>query len=152
MKAITIIQPYAELIARGDKRVENRTWVTHYRGPLAIHAGVARSYQGCDVRAIAETHGVDASELVFGCVVAVAELVDCVKMAENRGRDSQRQPFVVPVWAREKYPWLIDHHYATGPVCWVLQNVRRLSEPVRAVGWQGLWDIDLPADAGEEAP
>jgi len=39
MKAITIQQPWAEMIARGLKRVENRTWRTSHRGPLAIHAG-----------------------------------------------------------------------------------------------------------------
>lgn len=39
MKALTISQPYASLIARGEKFVENRRWPTPYRGPLAIHAG-----------------------------------------------------------------------------------------------------------------
>ena len=39
MKALTIHQPYAELIRRGEKVIENRTWPTSYRGPLAIHAG-----------------------------------------------------------------------------------------------------------------
>ena len=39
MKAITISQPWAHLIVRGEKRVENRTWPTEHRGPLAIHAG-----------------------------------------------------------------------------------------------------------------
>jgi len=44
MKAVTIYQPYAELIARGEKRVENRSWRTDYRGPLAIHAGCSRAW------------------------------------------------------------------------------------------------------------
>lgn len=35
MKALTIHQPYAELIRRGEKVIENRTWPTSYRGPLA---------------------------------------------------------------------------------------------------------------------
>lgn len=39
MKALTIFQPYAWLIVKGIKPVENRTWSTRHRGPLLIHAG-----------------------------------------------------------------------------------------------------------------
>lgn len=39
--ALTVRQPWAWCIEHG-KPVENRTWQTRYRGPLAIHAG-ARS-------------------------------------------------------------------------------------------------------------
>ena len=39
MKAITIKQPFASLIAAGLKEYEFRTWKTNYRGELLIHAG-----------------------------------------------------------------------------------------------------------------
>lgn len=39
MKALTIRQPWASLIAHGVKTIETRSWSTEYRGPLAIHAG-----------------------------------------------------------------------------------------------------------------
>jgi len=48
MKALTISQPYASLIASGEKWVENRTWATRYRGPLAIHAGRGTQYLSRD--------------------------------------------------------------------------------------------------------
>lgn len=38
-KGLTFIQPWASAIAFAGKDIENRTWRTHYRGPLAIHAG-----------------------------------------------------------------------------------------------------------------
>lgn len=38
MKALTLHQPWASLIALGVKTVETRSWSTAYRGPLAIHA------------------------------------------------------------------------------------------------------------------
>jgi len=52
MKALTISQPYASLIASGEKWVENRSWPTGYRGPLAIHAGKGTQY--LDRRELAE--------------------------------------------------------------------------------------------------
>lgn len=39
VKAITLIEPWATLLAHGQKIHETRTWATYYRGPLLIHAG-----------------------------------------------------------------------------------------------------------------
>lgn len=39
MKAITIKQPWATLIAEGYKEYEFRTWKIKYRGDILIHAG-----------------------------------------------------------------------------------------------------------------
>jgi hypothetical protein len=38
MKALSIKQPWASLIAHGIKNIENRTWRTHFRGKIYIHA------------------------------------------------------------------------------------------------------------------
>lgn len=40
MKAFTVKQPYAELLAIGAKHYETRSKPTKYRGPIVIHAGV----------------------------------------------------------------------------------------------------------------
>ncbi|MFV0399180.1 MAG: ASCH domain-containing protein [Oscillospiraceae bacterium] len=45
MKAITIWQPWASLLACGAKKYETRSWVTSYRGPIAIHAAARK----CDI-------------------------------------------------------------------------------------------------------
>ena len=38
MKAISLTQPWATLVAIGAKQIETRSWGTPYRGELAIHA------------------------------------------------------------------------------------------------------------------
>lgn len=38
MKALSLLQPWATLVAIGAKRVETRSWPTHHRGALAICA------------------------------------------------------------------------------------------------------------------
>ena len=35
-KAISVKQPWANMIAAGEKTIETRTWKTSYRGPLLI--------------------------------------------------------------------------------------------------------------------
>ena len=38
MKVLSIKEPYATLIATGNKLIETRSWKTNYRGELFIHA------------------------------------------------------------------------------------------------------------------
>jgi len=44
VKALSIRQPFAQLICIGLKDVENRTWPTKYRGRLQVHA--SKKYEG----------------------------------------------------------------------------------------------------------
>lgn len=75
--AITVRQPYAQCIAIGAKRVENRGRFTAYRGPVAIHAGVvASAHGGRDPRVVAALLR-DNRPMAFRAVIAVADLTDC---------------------------------------------------------------------------
>ena len=119
MKAITVRQPWASMIVRGIKRVENRTWCPNgHRGPLAIHAGLNRS----------ELHRCDdpsypaVDELEFGAIVGVVDLVDCLPLAEYLA-DRPDDPL------------------AKGPYCWILANPRVLTPSVPYSGRQRLFDI-----------
>ena len=59
MKALSVRQPWADLISRGIKLIELRTWRTSYRGPLLICAS-KRKYSDLPVGvAVAYTHLVD---------------------------------------------------------------------------------------------
>lgn len=42
MKALSLMEPWAALIAAGVKSIETRSWRTAYRGPLYIHASRAK--------------------------------------------------------------------------------------------------------------
>lgn len=118
MKALTVCQPYADMIARGEKIIENRNWPTSYRGPMAIHAGKSRAW--LDPEDLDER-----PDMAFGAVVATAVLVDCVRVEDLAYH-------------------LMDREDANGPWCWVLSDVRPLVPPVAARGAQGLWDWAKP--------
>ena len=72
MRAITIRQPWAELIVRGDKDVENRSWRTNHRGPLLIHAG------GSVNREAVARHGVP-EDAERSAIIGIVEVVDCTQ-------------------------------------------------------------------------
>ncbi len=48
MKALSMTQPWASLVAVGAKRLETRSWGTNYRGRIAIHA--ARKFTKADAQ------------------------------------------------------------------------------------------------------
>jgi hypothetical protein len=78
MKILSVRQPWATLIASGAKDVENRTWLTRYRGPVLVHA----SQRTDDVTSdeIERRFGVrPQSVLPLGGIVGLTQIVDCVK-------------------------------------------------------------------------
>lgn len=122
MKALTVCQPYASLIAEGIKRVENRAW-NKYRGsggfkynvhamPLAIHAGKSEAYGLWDKR---------LKRAPLGGIVAVVDLVAIVR----------------PEQALQLLPDQAE--FIEGPWCWILKNPQPLWLEWR--GQQGLWDV-----------
>ena len=40
MKILSLRQPYAYLVTRGTKNIENRSRPTRYRGPFLVHASL----------------------------------------------------------------------------------------------------------------
>jgi hypothetical protein len=87
VKAITIRQPWAWLIAMGAKPVENRAWWTSYRGPLLIHAAkgcTQEEWNDCywfvefvDERLASAIPRIE--DLPRGGIVARVNMVDCIR-------------------------------------------------------------------------
>jgi hypothetical protein len=132
MKAITISQPYASLIASGEKWVENRTWAANYHGPLAIHAGKGQQYLSRE----------QLAEYPTGCIIAVAKLVECVQLREIGSGDLRRLPGKNA--KRRVYGDIARHDHAEGPWCWVLDEIQKI-QPLPFRGAQGLWEFHVTA-------
>lgn len=80
-RALSIQQPWAWLIVHGHKDVENRTWHTHVRGPVLIHAGKKFDREGYEwVRmAFPQIDMPHPSSFPRGGIVGRAHLLDCVQ-------------------------------------------------------------------------
>jgi len=124
MRALTILQPWAHLIATGEKLVENRTWATNYRGLLGIHAG--RSPRLVPVDGHLRWPGMH-----YGAIVAVAYLFDCQTMSGLH----------LAAKSSEEHELIARSEFAEGPICWCLRAVVRI-RPIPSRGQQGLWQPD----------
>lgn len=81
MKAISVKQPWASLILKGIKDIENRNWFTNYRGQLYIHTGKKVDAQGADlVSKLYPQHKnlIEKSMKIRGGVIGSVDLIDCV--------------------------------------------------------------------------
>lgn len=169
MKAISLHQPWASLVAHGVKLIETRSWPLSGRGPLLIHAAktwnfdLDRICRSEPFRAALESFGVafpdpDRTDrrfrlpprprgLPFGAVVGRVEVLDCVRIEPFR--KSYERPetpqFVVPPYPRENEFAFGD--YTPGRWAWLCVNAVALDTPVACVGRQGVFEVE---DAVEE--
>jgi hypothetical protein len=117
--ALSVRQPWAELIISGRKTIELRSWSTVYRGRLWIHAAGARD---------PITEGIFGYQDLFkGGFVGSVTLDHVLDLDPDR-------------WERwrvrhlDQGPWRTDIHG------WLLSDPIRFAEPIRASGKPGLFE------------
>lgn len=138
IKALTLWQPWASLMADGHKTVETRSWKTDYRGLLAIHAAKKKGDKSQDMVeliALGNEHvPVPLGEMPFGAVVCIVKLVAILPVQEV-------------IWMhQESLPaYEFDYgDYSLGRYAWITKSVLKFAEPISAAGMQGLWDWEVP--------
>lgn len=125
MQALTIKQPWATLIMRAGKDIENRNWPASFRGEVAIHA--SKGFDGAEVAAACRfldswvprfSEGRFRSEAATyptGCIIGVARIVDCVTASDS--------------------PWFV------GPFGLVIRDTIELVDPLPLRGMLGFWQV-----------
>lgn len=87
IKALSIHQPWAWLIIKGYKLIENRDWETDFRGEFYVHASKSMTnaeYMGA--RNLAEMMNIKIPamhQLERGGIVGMAEITNCVAESES---------------------------------------------------------------------
>lgn len=146
MKAITIWQPWASLLACGAKRYETRSWATKYRGPIAIHAAMKDPCKlpllGMEAMERIVREEIDAGHcppwavMPRGAVIATAELVNVWHITTHQ--PGTTTPRLGDYVLTEKE--LALGGWGPGRYAWELANVKILPEPIPVKGKQGLWE------------
>ena len=121
MHTLSVRQPWAWLIINGYKDIENRSFVCHKRGTIALHASTTQTKKEyAAALALIADRGLNITlppieELVTGAIVGLVDIVDCVTESDS--------------------PWF------TGEYGWVLANPRQgIPQPQK--GQQGFFPVD----------
>jgi len=145
MRILTVRQPWAWAIIAGHKPVENRSWTTDYRGPLAIHAGRTPAPEGWrELDQLGMPHP-PFRAVEHGCIIGVVTLTGHTT--------SHPSP-----WAHEgAWHWTLSRPRACDPLAWRGQvgltvapawAAQHVAETAREVGYVG-GDHDVhPPPAG----
>ena len=148
IKALSLHQPWASLVAIGAKKYETRSWPTGYRGELLIcstkdfKAAMQGWHSSAIIQAALSLRGFrDWRNLPFGEAVALVYLEDCqstIQLGElfEQGR--------LKHFSRTNE--LHYGNYDPGRFAWKLSNCRPIREPFPVRGRQGLFEVELPED------
>lgn len=135
MKAITIYQPYANLIITGMKKIETRPRKTNIRGTIAIHAGMK---DPCIVlKDIPEETKDFIIELqhkepmnkevqMLGAIIGTVDIVNCVPVEEIKSKLTEQE--------------INLGDYAMGRFAWILEKPVIFEKPILIKGKQGWWN------------
>ncbi len=147
MRIITLWQPWASLIAFGLKQYETRSWHTNYRGKLLIHAA-KRPVDGGGIRVWLEAQklaGVTGDprfhtylDLPMGCIVAIADLIDCREMIDVASRKCGLHPALQIDSSAQTPLEKAVGNWSELRYAWKLENVIALPDPIPFKGRQGL--------------
>lgn len=140
MKSITITQPFATLVALGEKQLETRSWSTKHRGLLAIHAGKKIDKQIClqePYQSVLRKYGYSSNNLPSGAVIAICRLAECYQVEQELDRHAYFADGSV-VDGNE----YVFGDYRPGRYAWKLTDLIKLEEPVLVKGMQGLWNFE----------
>ncbi len=140
MKTISLLQPWATLIAIGAKQVETRSWATKYRGPLAIHASKGFSKE---LQKLVWTEpfmtallgpgnklafGADFN-LPLGAIIVTCNLTNVIPIT----------PYFIK--GQSKQELAFGDYTFPGRFAWILDDVKQLPKPIPAKGSLGLWEF-----------
>jgi activating signal cointegrator 1 len=159
VKAITLTQPWATLVAIGAKRFETRSWQPRHLGPIAIHAAKGfppeaqarccddmfyRLLFGTTVRPDVEA-GIDPRSRVES--LPLRAVIATARLEWSESTDSAIFPSVLAEYGTPDERDL--GNYSPGRWAWYLTGARPLPEPVQARGALWLWEWTPPADLAD---
>ncbi len=124
MKALSIRQPWTELILQGRKTIELRTFNTPYRGTLLLHAAQRMKMEAC------QTYALNPDTLARGALVGQVELVAVLELDETQYEALREEHLCPTQWTGEKL-------YA-----WQFRHPTRLPHEIAMHGKQGLFSVE----------
>ncbi len=107
MKALSMKQPFAELVLEGKKKIELRKWNTNFRGEFLIHAS-----KNSDEKSMKQF---GFQKLPCGAIIGKARLVNVKKYRNKNEHDSDKNLHLASdVWGN--FGFVLENPVRINPV------------------------------------
>jgi len=126
MKGLSLKQPFADLLAHGEKTIELRKWNTSFRGEFLIHASKNIDTDAC------ERLDMDINKLTIGSIIGSAYLYD-VKEYNNE------QEFIKD---KLKHFSIITRFLEGYKFGFLVKNAKRLRRTIPYPGKLNFFEVD----------
>ena len=132
MKALSLTQPWAELVVLGEKQWETRSWKTERRGLIAVHASKnfprwAKDLTETDPYFVSTLGKYPITRIPIGAIVGTVEILKMESTNELRDFLGRKE--------------IAFGDYQMDRWGWQLANPVKLDEPIPCRGALGLWEV-----------
>ncbi|MGD9827104.1 MAG: ASCH domain-containing protein [Hyphomicrobiaceae bacterium] len=132
MKALSLTQPWAQLVVDGRKRYETRSWQAkpwEFGKPLAIHASKGWLIEH---QHLAGQWGYTVDTLPRGAIVGVVRLISCLETRVLKDLSEEEREY--GDFGPNRFGWQLDLMF-------------KLEEPIVCSGALNLWDVPREIEA-----
>lgn len=140
MRALSLIEPWATLVAAGKKRYETRSWAAPPSAigssvRIAIHASKSReAIKDGTASQLMHAVGLESPDpWPLGMIIAVVSVTGCYRTESVRDNLDGME--------------LILGNYGDGRYAWRLEGLWRLQQPIPCRGSLGLWEVPVDVRA-----
>ncbi|MGZ3917879.1 MAG: ASCH domain-containing protein [Flavisolibacter sp.] len=133
MKALSLLQPWASLVVMGAKKWETRSWSTHYRGELLIHASIGKAGTLLAAEPPFSRYIPQFDQLPFGAIIGQVILTDLIRVDQMEVRET-----VINALSLEERAF---GDYTSGRFVWILEEPVAFQKPIPVKGTLGLWEF-----------
>jgi hypothetical protein len=137
MKALSLLQPWATLVAMGVKQIETRSWQTAYRGPLLIHASKGKAGKLFAHEAPFKKFIPNFKQLPFGYIIGKVTLTDVIRIGTGTLTHTNDETMNKLTMEEKAFG-----DYTAGRYAWMLEDAVAFKTPIGARGSLTLWEFD----------
>ena len=133
MKALSLVQPYADLILSGKKTIELRNWAwrSSFKGRFLVHSSQRIDLETCQLL------GIDPQKCLRGYLLGESKIIDRYFFWSNKGLEEQyERHFAKDYFTQEEY----DKGHAAGFVL-EPQTYSRFNHPQEYRGALGFFEV-----------
>ena len=126
MKCLSLKQPFADLLALGEKKIELRKWNTKFRGKFLIHASKNIDKEAC------ERLDIDIDKLAKGAIIGSAILYDVKKYKNQEEFNKDKQ----------KHFSIISKYFDGYTYGFLVKDARMFKKSIPYSGKLGFFEVD----------